>query len=219
MNCLSSSLFCYSSPRIVRAKLSRGKSPATDLYCNQIEALVGTFGLKINCVFCVVRRQMALWTVSAWPSPAPSTVGVPCWQWAAMTVALSFGTSSHGALLKLSAHTSTLSALYGKTHYTLLLGVCASLPGSCPILCTKTLRHPSFTCPHWRDLNVPTKFKNAICLCVCSWSRDGHKLVSASTDNIVSQWDVLTGDCDQRFRFPSPILKLQCHPRDMWVTW
>lgn len=47
-----------------------------------------------------------------------------------------------------------------------------------------------------------------------SWSRDGHKLVSASTDNMVSQWDVLTGDCDQRFRFPSPILKVQYHPRD-----
>lgn len=47
-----------------------------------------------------------------------------------------------------------------------------------------------------------------------SWSRDGHKLVSASTDNIVSQWDVLSGDCDQRFRFPSPILKVQYHPRD-----
>ncbi|KAF2981754.1 hypothetical protein EK904_009377 [Melospiza melodia maxima] len=46
------------------------------------------------------------------------------------------------------------------------------------------------------------------------WSRDGHKLVSASTDNIVSQWDVLSGDCDQRFRFPSPILKVQYHPRD-----
>lgn len=54
-------------------------------------------------------------------------------------------------------------------------------------------------------------------VCALSWSRDGHKLVSASTDNIVSQWDVLTGDCDQRFRFPSPILKLQYHPRDMWV--
>ncbi|XP_016421702.1 LOW QUALITY PROTEIN: retinoblastoma-binding protein 5 [Sinocyclocheilus rhinocerous] len=53
------------------------------------------------------------------------------------------------------------------------------------------------------------------CLLWFSWSRDGHKLVSASTDNIVSQWDVLTGDCDQRFRFPSPILKLQYHPRDM----
>uniref|UniRef100_A0A671NFG0 Retinoblastoma-binding protein 5 n=1 Tax=Sinocyclocheilus anshuiensis TaxID=1608454 RepID=A0A671NFG0_9TELE len=52
-------------------------------------------------------------------------------------------------------------------------------------------------------------------VCSLSWSRDGHKLVSASTDNIVSQWDVLTGDCDQRFRFPSPILKLQYHPRDM----
>ncbi|XP_029429733.1 retinoblastoma-binding protein 5 isoform X7 [Rhinatrema bivittatum] len=47
-----------------------------------------------------------------------------------------------------------------------------------------------------------------------SWSRDGHKLVSASTDNIVSLWDVLSGDCDQRFRFPSPILKVQFHPRD-----
>uniref|UniRef100_A0A8C4ILU8 Retinoblastoma-binding protein 5 n=1 Tax=Dicentrarchus labrax TaxID=13489 RepID=A0A8C4ILU8_DICLA len=52
-------------------------------------------------------------------------------------------------------------------------------------------------------------------VCSLCWSRDGHKLVSASTDNIVSQWDVLTGDCDQRFRFPSPILKLQYHPRDM----
>lgn len=35
---------------------------------------------------------------------------------------------------------------------------------------------------------------------------------------MVSQWDVLTGDCDQRFRFPSPILKVQYHPRDQWVT-
>ncbi|KAG7281577.1 hypothetical protein CRUP_010052 [Coryphaenoides rupestris] len=52
-------------------------------------------------------------------------------------------------------------------------------------------------------------------VCSLCWSRDGHKLVSASTDNIVSQWDVLTGDCDQRFRFPSPILKLQYHPRDL----
>ncbi|KAI4887741.1 hypothetical protein NFI96_017182 [Prochilodus magdalenae] len=51
-------------------------------------------------------------------------------------------------------------------------------------------------------------------VCSLCWSRDGHKLVSASTDNIVSQWDVLSGDCDQRFRFPSPILKLQYHPRD-----
>ncbi|KAG8132081.1 hypothetical protein E2320_009968 [Naja naja] len=51
-------------------------------------------------------------------------------------------------------------------------------------------------------------------VCSLCWSRDGHKLVSASTDNMVSQWDVLTGDCDQRFRFPSPILKVQYHPRD-----
>lgn len=130
--------FYYFSPRIVRAKLSRGKSPATDLYCNQTESLVDTCELKV--FVCVVRRQMALWTVSAWPSPVPLTVGVPCWQWAAMTVASSFGTSSHGALLKLSVHTSIQSALYGETHYTLLLGVWASLPGSCPILSTNALR-------------------------------------------------------------------------------
>lgn len=54
-------------------------------------------------------------------------------------------------------------------------------------------------------------------VCSLCWSRDGHKLVSASTDNIVSQWDVLSGDCDQRFRFPSPILKVQYHPRDQYV--
>ncbi|MEE6508033.1 hypothetical protein FKM82_018525 [Ascaphus truei] len=51
-------------------------------------------------------------------------------------------------------------------------------------------------------------------VCSLCWSRDGHKLVSASTDNMVSLWDILSGDCDQRFRFPSPILKVQFHPRD-----
>uniref|UniRef100_UPI00358EF350 retinoblastoma-binding protein 5 isoform X1 n=1 Tax=Myxine glutinosa TaxID=7769 RepID=UPI00358EF350 len=52
-------------------------------------------------------------------------------------------------------------------------------------------------------------------VCSLCWSRNGHKLVSASTDNMVSLWDVLTGDCEQRFRFPVPILKVQFHPRDM----
>ncbi|XP_078465693.1 retinoblastoma-binding protein 5 [Lampetra fluviatilis] len=51
-------------------------------------------------------------------------------------------------------------------------------------------------------------------VCSLCWSRDGHKLVSASTDNMVSLWDVLSGDCEQRFRFPVPILKVQFHPRD-----
>uniref|UniRef100_T1J3M1 Uncharacterized protein n=1 Tax=Strigamia maritima TaxID=126957 RepID=T1J3M1_STRMM len=46
------------------------------------------------------------------------------------------------------------------------------------------------------------------------WSRNGHKLVSASTDNNVAIWDVLTGECDYRYRFPSPILKVQFHPRN-----
>ena len=50
-----------------------------------------------------------------------------------------------------------------------------------------------------------------------SWSRDGRKLLSAATDNTVSIWDVVTSDCDKTFRFPSPILKVQFHPRDKYV--
>ncbi|ESO90027.1 hypothetical protein LOTGIDRAFT_145817, partial [Lottia gigantea] len=51
-------------------------------------------------------------------------------------------------------------------------------------------------------------------VCSISWSRDGHKLLSAATDNTVSLWSVMTGDCDKIFRFPSPVLKVQFHPRD-----
>ncbi|XP_022098531.1 retinoblastoma-binding protein 5-like [Acanthaster planci] len=51
-------------------------------------------------------------------------------------------------------------------------------------------------------------------VCSVSWSRNGHKLLSASTDNMISIWDVLSGDCDQRYRFPSPVLKVQFHPRN-----
>ena len=52
-----------------------------------------------------------------------------------------------------------------------------------------------------------------------SWSRDGRKLLSAATDNTVSIWDVVTSDCDKTFRFPSPILKVQFHPRDKYVLY
>ncbi|KAG5320215.1 RBBP5 protein, partial [Pseudoatta argentina] len=48
-----------------------------------------------------------------------------------------------------------------------------------------------------------------------TWSRNGHKLLSASTDNNVCIWDVLSGECDQKYRFPSPILKVQFHPRNL----
>lgn len=51
-------------------------------------------------------------------------------------------------------------------------------------------------------------------VCSLSWSRNGHKLLSASTDNNVCIWDVLSGECDQKYRFPSPILKVQFHPRN-----
>lgn len=51
-------------------------------------------------------------------------------------------------------------------------------------------------------------------VCSLSWSRSGHKLLSASTDNNVCIWDVLTGECEQKYRFPLPILKVQFHPRN-----
>lgn len=53
------------------------------------------------------------------------------------------------------------------------------------------------------------------CFFLISWSRNGHKLLSASTDNNVCIWDVLSGECDQKYRFPSPILKVQFHPRNL----
>lgn len=51
-------------------------------------------------------------------------------------------------------------------------------------------------------------------VCSLCWSRNGHKLISASTDNNVAIWDVLNGECDYRYRFPSPIIKVQYHPRN-----
>lgn len=51
-------------------------------------------------------------------------------------------------------------------------------------------------------------------ICSLSWSRNGQKLLSASTDNNACIFDVLTGDCENKYRFPSPILKIQFHPRN-----
>ncbi|ESO03604.1 hypothetical protein HELRODRAFT_185612 [Helobdella robusta] len=51
-------------------------------------------------------------------------------------------------------------------------------------------------------------------VCSLCWNRSGHKILSASTDCMVSIWDVLSGECDQSYRFPSPVLKVQFHPRD-----
>lgn len=69
----------------------------------------------------VDRRQMALWTVSAWPLHALSTAGALCWLWAATMVASSSGTFSREESPKSSARTSTQSALYGETHHTLCI--------------------------------------------------------------------------------------------------
>ncbi|CAD7005895.1 unnamed protein product [Ceratitis capitata] len=51
-------------------------------------------------------------------------------------------------------------------------------------------------------------------VCSLSWTRNGHKLLSASTDNNVCIWDVLSGDCEHKYRFPSPVLKVQFDPRN-----
>ncbi|XP_030379998.1 retinoblastoma-binding protein 5 homolog isoform X2 [Scaptodrosophila lebanonensis] len=51
-------------------------------------------------------------------------------------------------------------------------------------------------------------------VCSLSWTRNGHKLLSASTDNNVCIWDVLTGELEHKYRFPSPVLKVQFDPRD-----
>ncbi|XP_044752754.1 retinoblastoma-binding protein 5 homolog [Coccinella septempunctata] len=52
-------------------------------------------------------------------------------------------------------------------------------------------------------------------VCSITWSRNGHKIASASTDDTVCIWDVLTGECEQKYRFPCPVLKVQFEPRNM----
>jgi len=51
-------------------------------------------------------------------------------------------------------------------------------------------------------------------ICSLSWTRNGRRIVSASTDNCVCVWDVLSGDCVHKFRFPSPVLKVMANPRN-----
>ena len=50
-----------------------------------------------------------------------------------------------------------------------------------------------------------------------SWSRNGRKLLSGSNDWNVSVWDVLSGECDQKYRFQSPVTKVQFHPCNKFV--
>ena len=51
-------------------------------------------------------------------------------------------------------------------------------------------------------------------VCSLSWSRNGFKLLSGSMDWTISVWDVLKGECIYKYRFPSPILRVQFHPID-----
>ncbi|XP_066148486.1 retinoblastoma-binding protein 5 homolog [Euwallacea fornicatus] len=52
-------------------------------------------------------------------------------------------------------------------------------------------------------------------ICSVSWSRNSYKIASASTDNNVCIWNVLTGECEQKYRFPCPVLKVQFEPRNL----
>jgi COMPASS component SWD1 len=54
-------------------------------------------------------------------------------------------------------------------------------------------------------------------VCSLSWNRSGFNLLSAATDNTVCVWDVVSGECKRKYRFPSPFLKVQYNPRDSSV--
>jgi len=47
-----------------------------------------------------------------------------------------------------------------------------------------------------------------------SWSRNGHKVASASLDNSVALWDVLSGECKIKWIFKAPLMKVQFNPRN-----
>lgn len=52
-------------------------------------------------------------------------------------------------------------------------------------------------------------------VCSLSWSRCGKQMASASTDNTVCLWDVVSGECTQKYRFPCPVLRVQFEPRNV----
>lgn len=62
--------------------------------------------------------------------------------------------------------------------------------------------------------NVMNISIDIFCYFVHSWNKNGRKLLSASTDNNIAVWDVLSGEADKRIRFPSPVLKVQFQPRN-----
>lgn len=61
-----------------------------------------------------------------------------------------------------------------------------------------------------RTINVSVNYA----VCSISWSRNCQRLVSASLDNCVCIWQVYTGACLFRCKFPSPILKVSFNPRN-----
>ncbi|KAI0979829.1 hypothetical protein GJ496_000999 [Pomphorhynchus laevis] len=51
-------------------------------------------------------------------------------------------------------------------------------------------------------------------ICSLSWSRDSHLLLTACADNTACIWKVLSGECIQRYRFSSALIKVQFSPRN-----
>lgn len=51
-------------------------------------------------------------------------------------------------------------------------------------------------------------------VCSISWSRNGRRLISAATDNLVCIWDVTSGECLNAYRYPTPVMKVQLSSRD-----
>jgi len=51
-------------------------------------------------------------------------------------------------------------------------------------------------------------------ICSVGWSRNGRKLVSASSDFLVCVWDVLHGELEASFRFPGPVQSATFNPRN-----
>ncbi|XP_055332566.1 retinoblastoma-binding protein 5 homolog [Paramacrobiotus metropolitanus] len=52
-------------------------------------------------------------------------------------------------------------------------------------------------------------------VCSLSWSRNGQRIASCSTDSKVCIWDTLSGEPVWQYNFSTPIMKVQCHPRNM----
>lgn len=154
---------------------------------------------------------MEPWIVHLWQSRVHLTGEEHFWLWAVMMAELLYGIFWPVALPRSSVPMSIQCALSGQIWYK--HESCSKCNHFLPVtfhIVGKSLCKNSWIVFYFATLPRTCQSPDLFLWLNlhCSWSRAGYKLVSVSTDNNVCIWDVLNGECDVKYRFPSPVMKV-----------